>query len=89
MHRSSESIAALVAALAKAQVLLTNPEKSLRVDARFRRIDRRDGQSFQILSSHVEAPLWSRPEARPEALQRSHRAFKLPLKAPPTSLKFS
>jgi hypothetical protein len=29
MHRSSESIAALAAALAKAQVLLTNPEKSL------------------------------------------------------------
>jgi len=29
MHRSSESIAALAAALAKAQMLLTNPEKSL------------------------------------------------------------
>jgi len=29
MHRSSESIASLAAALAKAQVLLTNPEKSL------------------------------------------------------------
>src|ERR1700750_410882 len=29
MHRSSESIAALVAALAKAQMVLTNPEKSL------------------------------------------------------------
>jgi hypothetical protein len=29
MHRSSESIAALAAALAKAQVALTNPEKSL------------------------------------------------------------
>jgi ERF superfamily len=29
MHRSSESIAALAAALAKAQVTLTNPEKSL------------------------------------------------------------
>ena len=29
MHRTSESIAALTAALAKAQVLLTNPEKSL------------------------------------------------------------
>src|SRR5580704_8641486 len=29
MHRSSESIGALAAALAKAQVLLTNPEKSL------------------------------------------------------------
>src|SRR6516165_703706 len=29
MHRSSESIAALAAALAKAQIALTNPEKSL------------------------------------------------------------
>ncbi len=29
MHRSSESIASLAAALAKAQVTLTNPEKSL------------------------------------------------------------
>jgi hypothetical protein len=29
MHRSSESIAALAAALAKAQIELTNPEKSL------------------------------------------------------------
>jgi hypothetical protein len=29
MHRSSESIAALAAALAKAQMALTNPEKSL------------------------------------------------------------
>jgi hypothetical protein len=29
MHRSSESIASLAAALAKAQMVLTNPEKSL------------------------------------------------------------
>ena len=29
MHRSSESIACLAAALAKAQMALTNPEKSL------------------------------------------------------------
>jgi hypothetical protein len=29
MHRSSESIAALAAALAKAQMALTNPEESL------------------------------------------------------------
>jgi hypothetical protein len=29
MHRSSESIASLAAALAKAQITLTNPEKSL------------------------------------------------------------
>jgi hypothetical protein len=29
MHRSSESIASLAAALAKAQMELTNPEKSL------------------------------------------------------------
>ena len=29
MHRSSDSIAALAAALAKAQMALTNPEKSL------------------------------------------------------------
>jgi hypothetical protein len=29
MHRSSDSIAALAAALAKAQTMLTNPEKSL------------------------------------------------------------
>ena len=29
MHRSSETIASLAAALAKAQMALTNPEKSL------------------------------------------------------------
>jgi len=29
MHRSSETIAALAAALAKAQIALTNPDKSL------------------------------------------------------------
>jgi hypothetical protein len=34
MHRSSESIAALAAALAKAQVTLTNPEKSLTATVR-------------------------------------------------------
>ena len=32
MHRSSESIASLAAALAKAQMTLTNPEKSLTGD---------------------------------------------------------
>jgi len=30
MHRSSNSVAALAAALAKAQAVLVNPEKSLR-----------------------------------------------------------
>src|ERR1700685_3739423 len=34
MHRSSESIASLAAALAKAQMTLTNPEKSLTATVR-------------------------------------------------------
>ena len=34
MHRSSESVAALAAALAKAQIELVNPEKSLTANIR-------------------------------------------------------
>src|SRR5271156_5473483 len=55
MHRSSESIAALAAALAKAQMTLTNPEKSLTATVR---IDRRDdsGRVFRYapLSSGLD-----------------------------------
>jgi len=55
MHRSSESIAALAAALAKAQITLTNPEKSLTATVRS---DRRDdpGRTFRYapLSSGLE-----------------------------------
>src|SRR5271156_3245643 len=55
MHRSSESIAALAAALAKAQMTLTNPEKSLTATVR---IDRRDdsGRTFRYapLSSGLD-----------------------------------
>jgi len=55
MHRSSESIASLAAALAKAQMTLTNPEKSLTATVR---IDRRDdsGRTFRYapLSSGLD-----------------------------------
>ena len=41
MQRSSESIASLAAALAKAQVELVNPEKSLAATIEIRRPERR------------------------------------------------
>jgi hypothetical protein len=55
MHRSSESIAALAAALAKAQVLLTNPEKSLTATVGSDRYDE-PGRSFRYapLSSGLD-----------------------------------
>ena len=49
MHRSSESIAALAAALAKAQVELTNPEKSLTATLP---ADPRDFRTVQTRSRH-------------------------------------
>jgi hypothetical protein len=49
MHRSSESIAALAAALAKAQVLLTNPEKSLTATVGSDRYDE-PGRTFRYAS---------------------------------------
>src|SRR5271155_2981903 len=49
MHRSSESIAALAAALAKAQMLLTNPEKSLTATVRTDRYDE-PGRTFRYAS---------------------------------------
>jgi hypothetical protein len=55
MHRSSESIAALAAALAKAQVLLTNPEKSLTATVDTDRYDE-PGRTFRYapLSSGLD-----------------------------------
>jgi hypothetical protein len=55
MHRSSESIAALAAALAKAQMLLTNPEKSLTATVRTDRYDE-SGRTFRYapLSSGLD-----------------------------------
>ena len=55
MHRSSESIAALAAALAKAQVLLTNPEKSLTATVPTNRPDE-PGRTFRYapLSSGLD-----------------------------------
>jgi ERF superfamily len=55
MHRSSESIAALAAALAKAQVLLTNPEKSLTATVPTNRPDE-PGRTFRCapLSSGLD-----------------------------------
>ncbi len=46
MHRSSESIASLAAALAKAQMTLTNPEKSLTAMAPSDRYDE-PGRTFR------------------------------------------
>jgi hypothetical protein len=55
MHRSSESIASLAAALAKAQVLLTNPEKSLTATVGTDRYDE-PGRTFRYapLSSGLD-----------------------------------
>ncbi len=53
MHRSSESIAALAAALAKAQLELTNPEKSLTASLP---ADRREGTSTGLLLSSAREP---------------------------------
>jgi hypothetical protein len=55
MHRSSESIAALAAALAKAQMALTNPEKSLTATVRTDRYDD-PGRTFRYapLSSGLD-----------------------------------
>jgi ERF superfamily len=55
MHRSSESIAALAAALAKAQMMLTNPEKSLTATVPTNRPDER-GRTFRYapLSSGLD-----------------------------------
>src|SRR5271167_3162618 len=55
MHRSSESIASLAAALAKAQMLLTNPEKSLTAIVRTDRYDE-PGRTFRYapLSSGLD-----------------------------------
>src|ERR1700745_3006148 len=55
MHRSSETIGAIAAALAKAQAELTNPEKSLVATIRGR--DPRDGEltfRYAPLSSGLE-----------------------------------
>jgi hypothetical protein len=49
MHQSSESIAALAAALAKAQMLLTNPEKSLTATVGTDRYDE-PGRTFRYAS---------------------------------------
>src|SRR5271165_100002 len=55
MHRSSESIASLAAALAKAQIALTNPEKSLTGTVPSNRVDE-PGRSFRYapLSSGLD-----------------------------------
>ena len=55
MHRSSESIACLAAALAKAQVLLTNPEKTLSATVGSDRYDE-PGRTFRYapLSSGLD-----------------------------------
>jgi hypothetical protein len=55
MHRSSESIAALAAALAKAQIVLTNPEKSLTGSVPSNRYDE-PGRTFRYapLSSGLD-----------------------------------
>jgi hypothetical protein len=55
MHRSSESIAALAAALAKAQMMLTNPEKSLTGTVFSSRLDE-SGRTFRYapLSSGLD-----------------------------------
>ena len=52
MHRSSKSIAALAAALAKAQMALTNPEKSLTGTVPSNRYDE-PGRTFRYAPSQV------------------------------------
>src|SRR5215472_13348228 len=58
MHRSSPSIAALATALAKAQIELTNPEKSLTGSIESRRGER-EGQGGQGARQFRYAPLSS------------------------------
>src|SRR6202158_1255984 len=55
MHRSSETMASLAAALAKAQMMLTNPEKSLTATVRTDRYDE-PGRTFRYapLSSGLD-----------------------------------
>jgi hypothetical protein len=54
MHRSSESVAALASALAKAQAELINPEKSLIATIKSRRAGRR--RTHLSLRAVVEWP---------------------------------
>jgi hypothetical protein len=70
MHRSSESIAALAGALAKAQTELTNPEKSL--TATIRAESKRGGGPHVPLRPAVE-----RPRYRPPAYARRYALFTL------------
>ena len=65
MHRSSESIASLAAAFAKAQMTLTNPAKSLSATVRTDRSDD-PGRTFRY------APLSSGLDIVRKALYRFH-----------------
>ncbi len=81
MHRSSESIASLAAALAKAQMLLTNPEKSLTAIGSHRSVrPSRGGPSamrhFRAASTSCARPWGStrlRPCRRPPSTRRPKR----------------
>ena len=72
MHRSSESIAALAAALAKAQIGLTNPEKSLTGTVPSNRYDE-PGRTFRY------APLLSGLDIVRKVLGEQGIAIALPL----------
>ncbi len=63
MQRSSESIASLAAALAKAQAELTNPEKSLVATIRSNGPGEAE-QSFRYAPSRAGSTSWSRRAVR-------------------------
>ena len=79
MHRSSESIAALAAALAKAQMVLTNPEKSLTGTVPSNRYDEPGGH-FAMRPSQVastsSARLWGSRGLPPSRRPRSTRTSR-------------
>jgi hypothetical protein len=66
MHRSSESVAALAAALAKAQAELVNPEKSLTVaDRDYSRRPTGGGGAQLPLRPARKRPRYRAQDARP------------------------
>jgi hypothetical protein len=74
MQRSSESIGAIAAALAKAQIELTNPEKSLVATIRSplpREEIARSAMPPSQVGSTSSARLWASTRSRPSRLRRS------------------
>ena len=63
MHRSSESIASLAAALAKAQCQLTNPKKSL-LSADFKDVTKEVKRAFEVIQQNLSQNLTRKQSRR-------------------------